>query len=464
MGGEDIQPSSAEHMCVLVHGLWGHPGHLAYLSQALREKHNEESLYILAAKSNTNNYTYDGIEVGGERVAREIEDTLESLAAKGQNIKKLSLVGYSLGGLVGRYAIGLLDSRGWFDKIEPVNFTAIASPFLGVRTPVKSVHLWNVLGSRVLSMSGRQLFMIDTFRDTGKPLLSVLATPGSIFMHALAKFKHRSLYANIVNDRTAVYYTTGVSRIDPFVDTDKIRINYVKGYEPNVLDLDFPLLPPEETEPLNFQQRVSLRAKRLLSKLPLYTLVATLLPLAATIFLINSGIQSVRSQQRRNLHEKGPSAKYRVPLLVQSIQHTVEDALESAQGTQEPEYLSNDKKEAAGQTDPESLQLKQTRSKRQRLIDTEQGSPRQPDSEYEDSSSTSFLPKEGKLPEFPTLALTQAQFDMIDALDAVGFRKYGAHIHKDMHSHAAIVVRIQRQRFDEGKVVIKHWLENEFEI
>lgn len=447
----------------LLHSLWGHPGHLEYLSSALREKYGEETLHILAVKSNANNYTYDGIEVGGERVAREIEGTLKDLAAKGKEIKKLSMAGYSLGGLIARYAIGLLDSRGWFDKIEPVNFTAIASPFLGVRTPAKKAHIWNVVGARVLSMSGRQLFMIDSFRDTGKPLLSVLADPNTIFMHALAKFKHRCLYANIVNDRTAVYYTTGLSRIDPFVDTDRIKINYVKGYEPIIVDPDIPLLPLEQAESHEFQRRIA-KTKRLLVRLPIYALLLAILPFAATAFLINSGIQSFRSQRRRILHDKGDSAEYKVPLLIQSVQHVVEDALENAQGAQEPEYLSGDAKETAGQADPQSPCLKKTMSRRQSEIDNEQESPQQPDSERGDESSSSSFPKESTLPEFPTLALSQTQFENLDALDSVGFRKYGVHIHKDLHSHAAIVVRIQTKRFDDGKVVIRHWLDKEFRI
>jgi hypothetical protein len=54
----------------------------------------------------------------------------------------------------------------------------------------------------------------DNFRDTGKPLLEVLADPESIFIKGLVKFERRTLYTNIVNDRSAVYYTTGISKID----------------------------------------------------------------------------------------------------------------------------------------------------------------------------------------------------------------------------------------------------------
>lgn len=71
-------------------------------------------------KRNAGSFTYDGIELGGERVTNEIEERLEELAREGHDIKRISIVGYSLGGLIARYAIGLLYSKGVFEKIEPV--------------------------------------------------------------------------------------------------------------------------------------------------------------------------------------------------------------------------------------------------------------------------------------------------------------------------------------------------------
>ena len=141
-----------------VPSLWGNPRHLQYLAHALREKHSEQRLFILAAESNSGNFTYDGIELGGERVAFEIQETLEKLKGDGYQIEKLSMVGYSLGGLVARYAIGLLFAQSWFQEnnIRPMNFTTFASPHLGVRTPLTGFHgrIWNFLGARTLSMSG----------------------------------------------------------------------------------------------------------------------------------------------------------------------------------------------------------------------------------------------------------------------------------------------------------------------
>ena len=76
------------------------------MRQCLRSKHPQESLQILVAKRNQGDLTCDGIELGGERVCREIEDEIGKLAEAGIEIKRFSMVGYSLGGLVARYAIG----------------------------------------------------------------------------------------------------------------------------------------------------------------------------------------------------------------------------------------------------------------------------------------------------------------------------------------------------------------------
>lgn len=86
----------------------------------MSERFPQEKLHVLVATRNAGSFTYDGIDTGGERVAQEVEGKLEELAESGHNITKISIVGYSLGGLIARYAIGLLFRRGIFDKIRPV--------------------------------------------------------------------------------------------------------------------------------------------------------------------------------------------------------------------------------------------------------------------------------------------------------------------------------------------------------
>ncbi|RYO96791.1 hypothetical protein DL764_007391 [Monosporascus ibericus] len=430
---------AADHLCVLVHGLWGNPNHMRSVAKALRAAYPEEQLYILVAERNKGSFTYDGIELGGERVCVEIEEELEKIRSRGGKVAKLSIVGYSLGGLVARYAIGLLHAKGVFDQVEPVNFTTFVTPHLGVRTPSRGWHnhVWNVLGARTLSMSGRQLFTIDNFRGTGRPLLAILADPDSIFMSGLKRFKRRTLYTNIANDRTAVYYTTGISKTDPFTDMSKVKANYLEGYEDVILDPRNPVSPlaPKESTALASATEMCLW---LFKKAPLVVALAIFIPVGFVAFLVNSLVQTFRSSRRIKLHEQGLAGiqvqNYRVPIWIKEIRGAVEDAYENLNSSQDQSYLRSSDDEG----DYSDL----------------------------DREETEILALERKQshPSLPTLALAPYQFAMVSALDNLGWRKYPVWIHKSGHSHAAIIVRMEKPAFSEGYIVLKHWLKEEFMI
>lgn len=98
--------------------LWGNPNHMNNIAKTLRAQHSPDDLYLLLAKRNSGSFTYDGIELGGERVCAEIIEELKTIENNGGKIKKLSVVGYSLGGLVSRYAVGLLYAKGILDSVE----------------------------------------------------------------------------------------------------------------------------------------------------------------------------------------------------------------------------------------------------------------------------------------------------------------------------------------------------------
>ena len=250
------------------------------------------------------------------------------------------------------------------------NFTAFASPFLGVRTPLRGWHnhIWNVLGARTLSASGRQLFTIDKFRDTGKPLLEVLATPESIFIKGLAKFQRRTLYANIVNDRSAVYYTTGVSSTDPFTNLDSVKISYVKGYEDVIVDLSVPITPSdsEESESTFYGQFFE-NSQTTVGRLPFFLAMVLFIPFGVVAFLINSAVQSLRSGRRIRLHESGLAGiqpgNYRVPLLITGMREAVEDVYENLNSAQSHEYLVDGSEEEAPQ-EPDSPRSEQSLKER----------------------------------------------------------------------------------------------------
>lgn len=313
-------------------------------------------------------------------------------------------------------------------------------------------------------MSGRQLFMIDKFRNTGRPLLSVLADPDSIFIHALKKFEKRSLYANIVNDRSAVFYTTCISRTDPFTQMDKVDLHYVKGYENVVLDPETPVTLREDQQLPTFSSRIAGGSRTFAKNLPIYTALAVLFPIAFVVFMVNASIQSIRSRRRIRLHEDGHETLgfggYRIPFIIQDVQQVVEDAYENVNAAQSQEYLPDGSEELAEVTTNE---LKSAESLPSSLVDhstTSVPSEKSENATLADDGKDSPLQSS----DFPTLALTPAQFAMIQALDGCGFQKYPVHITKSHHSHAAIIVRMPRRSFEEGKVVIDHWLKENFKI
>lgn len=436
---------SADHLVVLIHGLWGNPSHLTNLASTLRKTYSEDELHILVPKSNSSNFTYDGIELGGERITHEIENKIRDLEDGGKHtIKKLSVIGYSLGGLIARYAIGLLYTNGWFDRIQPVNFTTFATPHLGVRTPSTGVsgYVWNVLGSRTLSTSGQQIFLIDSFRDSGRPLLAVMADPNSVFVRGLEMFKHRSLYANIINDRSVVFYTAAISKTDPYVDLSCVELRPLQGTDGVLLE---PSDPVRHKTPAKMTtiERITSTGKATVQAIPFAIFLGVLLPFGMTAFLVNAGVQSFRSAQRVRLHETGQAGivldRYRMPFLLEEARHLQDRVYRnlSASDMQGEEYLPASQDggdERAGQ-----------------------------DAHTSRKSVASSRMREKGTDKFPILALTDDQFEMIDALDNVGFEKFHVHISKVRHTHAAIVVRSNRWGFDEGKTVLRHWVEN-FEL
>ena len=404
------------------------------LATSLQAEYPQDKLHVLVTKSNSNSFTYDGIELGGERTANEVEEEIKKLEEGGNKITKISIVGYSLGGLVARYVVGLLYSKGYFDRIQPVNFTTFATPHLGVRSPLLGPHnyLWNVLGARTLSTSGRQLFTVDSFRDTGRPLLTILADPNSVFIRGLAQFKHRTLYSNIVNDRSVVYYTSCITYKDPFANIDAVDLQPLPGYDGVLLRPDEPVRPKPRV-PLGFWARVRSTGWSTLTAVPLYLLLAVLIPVGSMLFLINSGYQTIRSAQRVRLHESGGAnfgiERYRSNPLLEEAQNLEERVFDRLNANQGQDYLP---------TPPSEDEERFSKS---------------------EHSGSKFKGQE----KFPTLALTSDQFYMIEGLDGVGFTKYPVHISKVRHTHAAIIVRTNRWGFDEGKVVVGHWVKH-FEV
>ncbi|CDK24239.1 unnamed protein product [Kuraishia capsulata CBS 1993] len=295
------------HLVVLVHGLWGNTSHFDYIKSQLESneslhKSSKETIVVYRTGSNEGYKTYDGIDLCGGRVAFEIEREIELLNSKG-NVTKFSILGYSLGGLIARYAIGLLYYKDVFKNIELINFTSFCCPHVGVLAPGTgmAVKFFNWLVPILLANSGKQMFLRDRVKTTKfsipegsrnssstdlkslgteitleQPLLLLMASPNSVFYKALSSFKHHVLYSNVVNDKRTSWWSAGISMMNPFevldtnpnvmIDEDgvinfengsKFELHFVKNYEPTVLDVNSPIKLQKDLAVIELKQTVN---------------------------------------------------------------------------------------------------------------------------------------------------------------------------------------------------------------
>jgi len=154
------------------------------------------------AISDVNNMlsTYFGIEPCGERLREYVkaQRRLHPLASK------ISFIGHSLGGLMIRHCIGLLQEENFFgtdrsrEQLQPVLYVAIASPHLGVR----SLDAFRqALARWVIRGTGEPLLL----EDAGK-LLFHMSVPDSKYMQGLRQFQLFA-YGNLVGDKLVPFET-----------------------------------------------------------------------------------------------------------------------------------------------------------------------------------------------------------------------------------------------------------------
>ena len=153
---------------------------------------------------------------------RKEEVSTSNLAYK---ITSISFIGHSLGGLTQTYAVAYIHKHSpeFFDLIKPINFVALASPFLGLsnenplyvkfaldfglvgrtgqdlgltwRAPTMVRSGWGALIAGIGTEGQRKHRQLD---PGSKPLLRIL--PSGPAHHVLRLFRNRTVYSNVVND------------------------------------------------------------------------------------------------------------------------------------------------------------------------------------------------------------------------------------------------------------------------
>lgn len=263
------------HLVVLVHGLWGCDSDMEFMNKTLLDHHannielshlseledcEKDKQYNLIYTSNQNSKfkTYDGIEICGKRLQLEIYDVINTIYQKNDNVQinKMSIIAYSLGGLISRYCLGLLYNDNFFSSewighlsenpIQFVNFITFVSPHVGVISPYSRV-------AKLVGHSGVQLYLKDKDK-----IIYQMSLPNSSFVKGLKKFKHLKLYSNCINDLKTNFFTTGISHVDPFKvfyenNNDIKWVKFVDGYKNVVIDYESSHLTIESKDTNDFE-------------------------------------------------------------------------------------------------------------------------------------------------------------------------------------------------------------------
>ncbi|CEI91149.1 hypothetical protein RMCBS344292_05449 [Rhizopus microsporus] len=150
-------------------------------------------------------------------------------------VTHFSIFGHSMGGIVARFAIGILDRQGVFTNIQLMNYISVVSPHLSIYIPYQEWYGRAI--NEIVKIGGcpitDQLSFCDSFRE-GKPLWEILADPAHEFYIALKKFKHKRNYVNTTGDFSVPYFAAAIDGSDHFDDPLNMNISCHSKY-PSVI-------------------------------------------------------------------------------------------------------------------------------------------------------------------------------------------------------------------------------------
>ncbi|SCU86582.1 LAFA_0E01750g1_1 [Lachancea sp. 'fantastica'] len=509
------------HLVVLVHGLWGNRSHFDYIRTALEAEFNarkaqksltqDEELVIYTTHLNEGYKTYDGIDVCGVRVAGDIETQIRELGS----VTKFSICGYSLGGLIARYALGVLYKKQVFKKedIELVNFTTFCTPHVGVYAPGNNiaVRLFNTIVPVVLGNTGKQMFLKDRGRFTnGTPLIISMSLENSVFYKALQEFQNTALYANVINDKRTAWWTAGISRNDPFFEVDEKngdhRFSYVSGYAPTIID---PSRSIRITRIEDFNEKLQVAKQprqkdsakvdprkyffltywsaKLVRWLAVLFNLLLIAPIWVIWFVLSGIMETIKSTTRATKFIKGYSHHFIDEVFETSTEEPASDDIIVSPSESPNEYelqlqqSLNDQADTFIESVFSAIERKNTLSAvidefdPGNVTDTEDND-RVVKTTLKELAILSIKDIEARrsravetTEELPSLEnlhldLAPAQVRIIESLNRIAWRKFPVYIRNTLSTHACAIVRHNDENFEEGKLVVSHWVKEVFKF
>ncbi|KDP43809.1 hypothetical protein JCGZ_23017 [Jatropha curcas] len=253
-GGETVFDAAAakamvspDHLVIMVNGIVGSSSDWKYAAEQFVKK-LPDRVIVHCSECNYSKLTFDGVDLMGERLAKEVLAVVKHKP----DVRKISFVAHSLGGLVARYAIAKLyedfpklglpglsensideehtnsmqcsdqPSEARIAGLEPMNFITFATPHLGSRGNKQLPFLCGLsflerrasqTAHLIVGRTGKHLFLTDN--DDGKPplLLQMVNDSGDLkFISALRAFKRRVAYANANFDHMVGWRTSSIRR------------------------------------------------------------------------------------------------------------------------------------------------------------------------------------------------------------------------------------------------------------
>eukprot|EP00123_Amoebidium_parasiticum_P022022 comp77966_c0_seq1/m.48302 comp77966_c0_seq1/g.48302 ORF comp77966_c0_seq1/g.48302 comp77966_c0_seq1/m.48302 type:complete len:380 (-) comp77966_c0_seq1:107-1246(-) len=201
------------HLVVFQHGLHGSETAGQTFGEMLTGTHT--NILYHTAKCNAGAWmnrvimapTARGVDVCG----RDLADEILQVVSQHPSLQEISIIGFSLGGLITRYAIGVLysPSTNTIAGLKPREYITFASPHFGVRTTLP--YVMSALAYVFVDRTYEHLSMADGKGDQ-PPLLVRMAQSGSElpFLEGLRAFQRRTCLGNVQFDLQVPYPTATI--------------------------------------------------------------------------------------------------------------------------------------------------------------------------------------------------------------------------------------------------------------
>lgn len=198
------------HLIIIQNGLHGRAIKLQNFKDLINVSLNH-SHEIFISDVNDLLKSREGIDLCGLRLADYAKNLIKT-----NKYTSISFIGHSLGGLIIRYAIGIMEKEKLFDKITPKFCITVATPHLGVKRESITWKNWlfNKFVQYFISSTGEQL----VFEDSDRILIQLIENE---YIQALARFKF-IVYGNMKNDIQVPFETSVICPFTRF-DTDLVN-------------------------------------------------------------------------------------------------------------------------------------------------------------------------------------------------------------------------------------------------